>query len=176
MQKEPDSSTGTLLREARKASRLSQTEVARRANIAQSVISAYESDQREPSMATFQRLVEATGHRLVISLDRDPSVRFGLPDTRLGRRIRQHRKALLTCAARRGATNVRVFGSVARGEERPDSDVDFVVDVSDKTGLFTLASLEREFSNILGVHVDLAASSELRPRIKDEVERDAVSL
>jgi predicted nucleotidyltransferase len=71
---------------------------------------------------------------------------------------------------------VRIFGSVARGEERADSDIDVVVDVPRKTGLFALTSLEREFREILGVPVDLSVSSELRPRIKNEVERDAVAL
>jgi len=168
--------SGDLLREARRDSRLSQTEVARRAGIAQSVISAYESDQREPALTTFRRLIEATGHRLVITFDRDPTSRPGLPDTRLGRRLRQNRKALLASATRYGATNVRVFGSVARGEEGPDSDIDMVVDLSRNTGLFALTSLENEFRETLGVQVDLSVSSELRPKIKIEVERDAVPL
>lgn len=169
-------SSGALLREARRESRLSQSEVARRANIAQSVISAYESDQREPALTTLRRLVEATGHRLVITFDRDPRSRLGLPDTRLGRRLRQKRRALLASAARHGATNVRIFGSVARGDERPDSDIDMVVDISKKMGLIALTSLEKEFREILGVPVDLSVSSELGPRIKIEVDRDAVTL
>jgi predicted nucleotidyltransferase/DNA-binding XRE family transcriptional regulator len=168
--------SGALLREARLDSRLSQTEVARRANIAQSVVSAYESDQREPALTTLRRLIEATGHRLVINFERDLQFRPGLPDTRLGRRLRQNRRALLASASRYGATNVRIFGSVARGEERRDSDIDMVVDVLHDTGLFALASLEQEFREILGVPVDLSVSSELRPRIKTEVERDAVTL
>jgi predicted nucleotidyltransferase/DNA-binding XRE family transcriptional regulator len=171
-----DQTAGALLREARLESRLSQSEVARRAKVAQSVISAYESDQREPALTTLRRLVEATGHRLEITFDRDPRSRPGLPDTRLGRRLRQHRKALLECAARHGATNVRIFGSVARGEERPDSDIDMVVDISQEMGLIELTSLEQEFREIIGVPVDLSASSELRPKVKIEVERDAVEL
>lgn len=168
--------SGALLREARRDSCLSQTELARRANVAQSVISAYESDQREPALTTLRRLIEATGHRLVITFERDPRSRPGLPDTRLGRRLRQNRKALLASAARYGATNLRIFGSVARGDERPDSDIDMVVDISQKMGLITLRSLENEFREILGVPVDLSVSSELRPKVKMEVERDAVSL
>ena len=168
--------SGALLKEARRESRLSQSEVARRANVAQSVISAYESDQREPALTTLRRLMEATGHRLVITFDRDPRSRPGLPDTRLGRRLRQHRKALLASAARHGATNVRIFGSVARGEERPDSDIDMVVDISQKMGLVALIALENEFREILGVPIDLSDSSQLRPKVKIEVERDAVAL
>jgi predicted nucleotidyltransferase len=51
-----------------------------------------------------------------------------------------------------------------------------VVDISKKMGLITLRSLENEFREILGVPVDLSVSSELRPKVKMEVERDAVSL
>jgi predicted nucleotidyltransferase len=120
--------------------------------------------------------MEATGHRLVITFDRDPRSRPGLPDTRLGRRLRQHRKALLASAARHGATNVRIFGSVARGDERPDSDIDMVVDISQKMGLVALIALENEFREILGVPIDLSDSSQLRPKVKIEVERDAVAL
>jgi predicted nucleotidyltransferase/DNA-binding XRE family transcriptional regulator len=169
-------SAGALLREARRESRLSQTEVARKANIAQSVVSAYESGLRDPALTTLQRLIGATGHRLVISFERDSSARRGLPDTRLGRRLRQKRRALLTCAEQFGATNLRVFGSVARGEEGPNSDVDMVVDVSGSIGLFALTSLENELREILGVPVDLAIASELRPNVISEVERDAVAL
>jgi hypothetical protein len=120
--------------------------------------------------------MEATGHHLLVTFDRDPQFRPGLPDTHHGRRLRQKRIALLASAARHGATNVRIFGSVARGEERADSDIDVVVDVPRKTGLFALTSLEQEFSEILGIPVDLSVSSELRTKIKSEVERDAVAL
>lgn len=171
-----DISTGKLLRRARLDARLSQTEVARRAHVAQSVISAYESDRREPSVTTLQRLVRATGHRLVIDLERSSNYPPGLPDTPLGRRLRHHRRSILACAALHGATNVRVFGSTARGEDRPDSDVDLVVDLNKGTGLFNLEALRRELSEILGVPVDVAPSDSLRPRIREEVECEAIPL
>jgi predicted nucleotidyltransferase/DNA-binding XRE family transcriptional regulator len=168
--------SGALLRDARRDSRLSQSELARRANVAQSVISAYESDLREPALTTLRRLIEATGHRLVINFERDPRSRPGLPDTRLGRRLRQNRKAILESAARYGASNVRIFGSVARGDERTNSDIDIVVDISQDIGLIALTTLENELRGIIGVPVDLSISSDLRPKVKMEVERDAVSL
>lgn len=131
-------SEGLLLREARKRSGLSQSELARRAGVAQSVVSAYESGKRQPALATLSRLIAATGHQLTITLERsDPAVR-GLPDTPLGRRIRKHRRALLAAAAKAGGSNLRMFGSVARGEDGPDSDVDLLVDLPQGTGLFAL--------------------------------------
>ncbi len=171
-----NNSTGKLLRRARLSARLSQTEVARRALVAQSVISAYESGRREPSVSMLERLVRATGHRLVLDLERSNDYSPGLPDTPLGRRLRQRRRSILACAAFHGAQNVRVFGSIARGEDRPDSDVDLLVDLDKGTGLFALEALRRELSEILGVSVDIALSDSLRPRVREEVEREAIPI
>jgi hypothetical protein len=77
---------------------------------------------------------------------------------------------------RHGAKNIRVFGSVVRGEDRPDSDVDFVVDVNSGTGLFALEALRRELSAILGTAVDVAPSDSLRPRVQEEIENEAIPL
>ncbi len=140
------------------------------------MVSAYESGRREPSISTLERLVTATGHRMVIQLERNPNTPLGLPDSPLGRRLRQHRKAVLACAARHGATNVRVFGSVARGEDQANSDLDLVVDLAPRTGLFALGALKRELTEIVGTSVDVAPSDSLRPEVKSEVERDAVPL
>jgi uncharacterized protein len=82
----------------------------------------------------------------------------------------------LAAASRFGASNLRVFGSVARGQERPDSDVDLLVDLGPRTGLVELGSLERELSRILGADVDLAPIDSLRPAVREEAERDAIPL
>ncbi len=155
---------------------MSQSDVARRAHVAQSVISAYESGHREPALSTLERLVSATGHRLVLRLENDPGIRPGLPDTPLGRRLRQRRTAVLATAHRFGASNVRVFGSVARGEDTSDSDIDLLVDLAPGTGLLSLGGLEREISDILGTRVDIAPSDSLRPRVRAEAESEAIEL
>jgi predicted nucleotidyltransferase/DNA-binding XRE family transcriptional regulator len=167
---------GALLRDARQRSGLSQTELARRAKVAQSVISAYESGRREPGLRTLRRLVAATGQQLTVGLETaEPGVR-GLPDTPLGRRLRQRRSALIAAAESHGASNLRVFGSVARGEDGPDSDVDLLVDLAPGTGLFGLATLERELAEILHVDVDLAPADSLKPRQRVDAEREAIPL
>ena len=79
-------------------------------------------------------------------------------------------------AAERGVSNVRVFWSVARGDERCDSDVDLVVEVAPGTGLFALEALRRDLTQLLGVDVDIALYKSRRSRVRDEVERDAVAL
>lgn len=85
MTRPEDDGLGKLLKRARVSAHLSQTEVARRAGVAQSVVSAYESGRREPSISTFERLVHATGHRLVLNLERTYEYPSGIPDTPLGR-------------------------------------------------------------------------------------------
>ncbi len=171
-----ENSAGKLLRRARADAQLSQNEVARRAHIAQSVISAYESGRREPSVPTLERLLRATGHHLLLDLQHSSEYPPGLPDTPLGRRLRQRRRSILACAALHGASNVRVFGSTARGEDRPDSDIDLLVDLEKGTGLFALEALRRELSRILDAPVDVAPSDSLRPRIRERVEREAIPI
>jgi predicted nucleotidyltransferase/DNA-binding XRE family transcriptional regulator len=167
---------GALLREARVRVGLSQSELARRASVPQSVISEYEAGKRQPAVPTLARLVAATGHELTLGLERtDQSVR-GLPDTPLGRRLRQHRKALLEAVGLAGGSNVRVFGSVARGEDGPNSDVDLLIDLPDDTSLFTVLALEGTLERILNVKVDLAPVASLKPRVRTEALTDAIAL
>ena len=170
------SSAGDVLREARKRARLSQTDVARRAGIAQSVISAYESGRREPGVHTLARLVQATGHRLELDIVPAPDLRLGLPDTALGRRLRRRRRTIIETAANRGARHVRVFGSVARGEDTSTSDIDLLVDLDRGVGVVALAALKRELTTLLGVKVDVVPAEALKPRIRAEVLAEAIPL
>ena len=168
--------SGSLLRQARVDARLSQTELAKRARVTQSVISAYESDRREPAMSTLSKLVEATGHHLVVNLERDPAMKPGLPDTPLGRRLRRRRSDVLEIAQRHGATNVRVFGSVARGQDAEESDIDLMVDLDPGIGLVSLAALQRELTDLLNAHVDVIPSDSVRPRVKARADAESIPL
>ncbi len=167
---------GQLLRDARRRARLSQTDLARRAGVAQSVISAYESDRREPGMAMLTKLIEATGHQLTLNVEPVPGRRLGLPDTPLGRRLRRHRRAVIDLAERRGLRNVRVFGSVARGEDREGSDIDLLVDVDEGVGLVAIAGLARELTELLGVPVDVVPADSLKRTLRAYVLAEAVPL
>ena len=86
------------------------------------------------------------------------------------------REEILRAAARYGARNVRVFGSAARGEARPDSDVDFLVELEDGRSLFDLGGLLMELQSLLGVAVDVVTERGLRDRIKETVLAQAVRL
>ena len=167
---------GGLLREARTRVGLSQTDLALRAGVPQSVVSEYETGHRQPALPTLARLIAATGHELTFGLQRtDPAAR-GLPDSPLGRRLRQRRRRLLAAVASAGGSNLRVFGSVARGEDTPDSDVDLLVDLPEDTSLFAVLALEGTLERILNVKVDLAPVASLKPRVRAEALADAVPL
>jgi predicted nucleotidyltransferase len=102
--------------------------------------------------------------------------RLGLPDTKLGRRLRYRRQTIARTAAARGAHNVRLFGSVARGEESDESDIDLLVDLDDDVGLVQLVGLRRELADLLGVDVDVIPSAALKPRVREKVLAEAIAL
>jgi uncharacterized protein len=88
----------------------------------------------------------------------------------------RHRDRIVELAQRRGAHNIRVFGSVARGEQRLDSDVDFLVDFEPGRSLLDLTGLWLDLEGTLGCKVDVVSSRGLRPRVEAAVMRDAVAL
>ena len=90
--------------------------------------------------------------------------------------LKAYREDILVIATQYHAPNIRVFGSVARGEATEDSDVDFLIDVPPEQTLFDLIRLTRSLSELLGCHVDVAQSTVLHPVIRDEVLREAISL
>ena len=86
--------------------------------------------------------------------------------------LRQHQQELQAA----GIVHLRLFGSVARGEANENSDVDLVADFdrSRRYTLFTMAGLEQQLSDLLGVKVDLAPADALRERVLVNVLREAV--
>jgi predicted nucleotidyltransferase len=80
--------------------------------------------------------------------------------------------AVRAVIARYPVANPRLFGSVARGEDREGSDLDLLVDPLDSTTLFDLAGLESELSDLLGVKVDVVTPGALAPRIAEAAGRD----
>ncbi len=90
----------------------------------------------------------------------------------------QHEKRaeILRLAGLHGCRNVRVFGSVATGENRPGSDIDFLVDVERGRTIFDLARFLGDLRELLGTEVDVVESRSIHPYIRDRVIGEAVKL
>ncbi len=86
------------------------------------------------------------------------------------------REEILKIAAKYGAYNIRVFGSVARGEARHNSDVDFLVEMETGRNLLDRIGLKQDLEELLGRSVDIAKTSNLHDLIRDKVLREAVAL
>ncbi len=86
------------------------------------------------------------------------------------------REEVVALARKHGATNVRVFGSVARGEADESSDVDFLVDLEPGRSLFDLGGLLMDLQDLLGRSVDVGTEKSLKPRIRERVLKEAVPL
>jgi predicted nucleotidyltransferase len=87
--------------------------------------------------------------------------------------IKAQRDIMLDIAGRHGATNLRLFGSVARGEERPDSDVDLLIDLSPDRGFGDYLGLAEELEALLQRRVDLVLSRSLSPHFRPFIEAEA---
>ena len=90
--------------------------------------------------------------------------------------LQKNRTKIMEIAARHGALNIRVFGSVARKEAGPDSDVDFLIEVGEKTSPWFPAGLVLELEDLLGCKVDVVTEQALHWVIRDEVIKSAVAL
>ena len=109
------------------------------------------SDMRPPAR---QRTIESLGLREMVETRKDD---------------------IGSLAYRYGISNVRIFGSVARGDAHSRSDIDFLVDVPRDASLFDLSRFRRELSDLLGVDVDVVSSNALLPRDQDVLE-EAIGL
>lgn len=129
-----------LILDARRDAGLTQTDLARRARISQPNLAQMEAGKRMPSEEMLERILGAADYR--------PSI----PVERYASRIRE-------LAERRGLRNPRVFGSVVRGEDHFDSDIDLLVSPSPQTSLFTLAALAADIEELTGFPADVVAES-----------------
>jgi|SRR3954463_3039214 predicted nucleotidyltransferase len=89
--------------------------------------------------------------------------------------LRHRRDEIVGIAARRGAQNLRVFGSVARGEAGPESDLDLLVDLDADRNVLDLSELILDLEALLGVHVDVVETQRPSEAIR-RLEQDAIVL
>lgn len=90
--------------------------------------------------------------------------------------IAQRREDILSLCAKYGARNVRVFGSVARGEADAQSDIDLIVEFEPRRTLLDHAGLWLELQELLGCRVDVVSERGVKPRIREQVLKEAVPL
>lgn len=168
-------SAASLIREARKAAGLTQAQLAARAGTSQPAVARYESGTASPSVRTLERLLRAAGQRVQLA-----SELVGPPADLGGarmRRLRMHRAQIERAVRQAGAGNVRVFGSVARGQDQPESDIDLLVDFDVRAhGGIPLIRLRRVLSQLLGERVDVVTADLLRPEVAARATAEAVPL
>lgn len=90
--------------------------------------------------------------------------------------LQAKRGDLLEVARRHGVTSVRIFGSVARGEDSPESDVDFLITTGPEVSSWFPAGLILDLEQLLGRHIDVVTESGLSLLLRDQVMAEAISL
>ena len=143
------------IKEARIAAGLSVAELARRAGIASSNLSAIEGGTRQASAVMEQRILDATG--------------------RPSGKLRSQRGQVLTLIAQMGGVNPQVFGSVARGEDTVGSDLDILAGVAPGR-IWDFITLPRLLTDLLGVPVDVIDAGGLRGETGNQILAEAVPL
>jgi predicted nucleotidyltransferase/DNA-binding XRE family transcriptional regulator len=171
----------TTIRRARADASLSQVDLAARAGTSQPALARYETGAALPTLPTLERLLSACGRRLEIQTP--PATRASAPPTSIrgqlgpqAEELRRGRRRLLDAAEKHGVGRLRVFGSLARGEAGPASDIDLLVDLKPGRTLIDLAAFRREACEILNLPVDVATADMLKERIRDEVLSEALPL
>ena len=165
-----------VLRDSRQLGGLTQAQLSTRSGITQPVISAYERGRREPGAETFLLLIEATGLDFIIRVPTNTYRHPTLPDSAQTRALVKHRQAVLALATQFNASNVRIFGSVARGEAKPDSDIDILVDFERGATLFDLSGLTEKLRQLLHFKIDLAPHRSLKPALINQVNKENIPL
>lgn len=164
-------SSAQVLREARRQAGLTQAQLAARASVTQSVVSAYEAGRREPSLRTLIKLVGATGQMLEIRVSARSEAA-----TRLRGRLDESADELKSALGALGARSIRVFGSVARGDATDSSDIDLLVDLDEGVSLIDLARIQLEAERILRTGVDVVPADSLKPAVRAQALADAIAI
>jgi predicted nucleotidyltransferase len=132
---------------------MSQRELARVAGVPQSTVATIESGRRQPSVAMLERLLDAAGFHLETRL---------VNTIRPSQLLERHQDEMAGVFARYPLARVSVFGSVARGDDRPDSDLDLLIELKPNASVVDILGLDEDLSAVLGCPVDVVTTSELQ--------------
>ncbi len=170
-----------VIRAGREHAGLTQAELAERAGTSQPALARYEAGTTLPSLPTLERLMRGCGQQLELRAVETVGRPGGATSIRgqLGpraRQLRRERRRLLDSARAHGVRRVRVFGSLARGEAGPESDVDLLVELAPGRTLVDLAGFKRQATEILGSAVDVATVDMLKERMRTNVLAQALPL
>lgn len=147
---------------------MSARELAAESGVSPSTVTRIERGELNPTLAMLERLLEASGSELeVIVFPRAPRPTLA--------RLRSHRRAITDAVRSFGGGNVRVFGSVARGDTRDDSDVDLLIDVPPGTGFVTIERMTEAIEAVVPWRVDVLTSGAARGRMAHVID-EAVAL
>ncbi len=166
-------SASALVTRARGEKGMTQADLAARAGTSQSAVARYESGAATPSTATLTRLLRAAGFELEVRLKK---TRASDLSTSRAKKIRAVRGEINKLMRNAGASNIRIFGSVARGEDNEDSDIDFLVDFDTSSGLLPLIALTSELKKLLGEGVDVAPVEILKASVLENALKEAIPL
>lgn len=158
-----------LLRTARREGGLTQAAFAQLAGVTQSVVSEYENGRREPSFAVVDHMLSTIG--LTIEVAPVPRERGYMRD-----RVLARAKELRAALEPLGAESIRLFGSVARGDDTESSDIDLLVDIPSTVGMFDLLRMQRAAEELLDRRVDLVPRSGLKPDIARAIGQESIVL
>lgn len=163
-----------ILINARKSSRLTQEQVAERAGTSQSAVVRYEKGLQTPSVDTLKRLLKANGFDLILDIKRAKKV---APKSELFKIVQANRGEIREILHSLGARNIRIVGSVARGDDNEKSDLDLLVDIGKDTGnTFKAVISAEQISKIVGCDVDILVSRLCKKEVLKSLLSDAIPL
>lgn len=157
-----------LVRAAREQAHMSARELAAASGVAPSTVTRIERGDVNPTIAMLERLLDASGRRLEVVVSpcgTRPSLAA----------LRPYRDEIVAIVDSFGASNVRVFGSVARGEAGDDADIDLLIDVPKGTGLLTVEQIAEAIEAAIPWSVDVVTSGVARGRMA-HITDEAVAL
>lgn len=90
--------------------------------------------------------------------------------------LRSKKDSILSIATMHGAKKIKVFGSFARGEDKPSSDIDVIVNLEEGRSLFDLIALKNDLEELLGRKVDVVTEESIHWYIKDKIIQEAIEI